>query len=382
MNIVYVYADNAHEWNCSEWRCAVPARAINRTARHTAVLISLVDFTQNTPAARAACEPADVIVVQRNLVGPVLTAMQHWKARGKTLVVDFDDAYDLMPPSNVNYRYWAQGLAARPDGVTEKIDPPPLTQFKWGLRLAHAATVPSRRLADDWRAYADVYYLPNYIDLAKYEHFLPEPREGLVVGWGGSLSHLQSFTGSSVLAALKRVCRARPQVKVMICGSDRRIFDQLPLPPEQKIHRPWAPYAEWPRRLAEFDIGLAPLHGAYDQRRSWIKVLEYMVLKIPWIASEGPAYHELRSYGWLVKNTPAAWERVLLDMVDHFPDYKAEAAREPYLFGISQGIDANVDKVLAAYAAICERAGGEAQPAAAPGESAGRRPNALEGAYG
>ena len=38
----------------------------------------------------------------------------------------------------------------------------------------------------------------------------------------------------------------------------------------------------------------------------------------------------------------------------------AEAAREPYLFGISQAIDANVDKILATYAAITERAYGRA----------------------
>jgi glycosyltransferase involved in cell wall biosynthesis len=356
MNIVYVYADNAQEWNCSEWRCAVPARAVNRAGRHAATLLSLKDFALDTPQARAVCDPADVIVVQRNLVGPVLTAIQHWKARDKTLIADFDDAYDLMPPTNVAYRFWKEGLAARPDGREEKIDPLPMIQFKWGLRLVHAATVPSRRLADDWRVYADVHYLPNYIDLDKYQNVAPAPHEGVTIGWGGSPSHLQSFTGSSVLAALKRVCRARPQVKVVICGNDRRIFDRLPLPPEQKVLRPWVPYAEWPRQLAEFDIGLAPLFGQYDERRSWIKVLEYMVMKIPWAASDGPAYDELRPYGRLVKNLPSAWERALLDMVDRLDHYRAEAAGAPYQYAVAQAIDANVARVVEAYAEIARRA--------------------------
>lgn len=355
MNIVYVFADNPQEWNCSEWRCAVPARALNRTARHRATLLSLADFAHRTPAAEEVCAPADVIVVQRNLVGPVLTAMLHWKAREKTVIVDFDDAYDLMPPTNVAYRYWHEGLATNAGGATHTIDPHPLTQFKWGLRLAHAATVPSQRLADDWRAHADIHYLPNYIDLEKYQGIELEPHDGVVIGWGGSLSHLQSFTGSSVMTALKRVCLARPQVKVMICGNDRRIFDRLPLSPAQKILAPWTPYAAWPQRLAQFDIGLAPLHGAYDERRSWIKVLEYLVMKIPWAASDGPAYAELRPYGRLVKNTPAAWERTLLDMVDHLADHKAEAAREPYRFGINQAIDVNVETLIATYTHIAER---------------------------
>lgn len=359
MDVVYVYADSPEEWNSSEWRCAIPAGAINRTGRHRATLISIDDFAWNTPKAQGVCEDADVIVVQRNLFGPVLSAIQHWKARDKTVIADFDDAYDLMPTSNANYSFWNEGKIPQrgPNGEIEylKIDPPPLTQFKWGLRLVHAATTPSRRLSDDWRDYNQIHHLPNYIDLGKFQNVPPQEHEGVIVGWGGSVSHLQSFS-KSILQALRRVCVARPAVKVMICGNDRRIFDRLPLPAEQKILHPWVPYEKWPKVLAKFDIGLAPLQGAYDERRSWIKVLEYMVMKIPWVASGGPAYNELRPYGWLVENTSDAWERVLLDVIDHLDEYKAEAAREPYLFGISQGIDENVGKVLDIYTTISHRA--------------------------
>lgn len=358
MKVVYIFADNEKEWNSSEWRCAVPARAINRTRLHRAELISLDEFARSTLAAQAACELADLLVVQRNLLGPVLSAIQHWKARDKIVIADFDDAYHLMSPTNAGYAYWGQGLIRElgPDGrvVHHKIDPLPLTQFKWGLRLVDGATVPSRRLADDWRAYTDIRYVPNYIELEKYLNVTRQPHDGVLIGWGGSVSHLQSFTGSGVLTALRRVCRARPQVRVMICGSDARILEKLGLPPEQVIHKAWIPYSEWAKHLSQFDIGLAPLHGDYDERRSWIKVLEYLVMQIPWVASEGPAYHELRSYGWLVNNTASAWERVLLDMIDHLDDYKAEAAREPYLFGISQSIDDNIDRVLGAYTSIAE----------------------------
>lgn len=356
MKVVYVYADSKKEWNCSEWRCAVPTRALNRTRHHSAQMVGIEDFARQTPATQTICQEADVIVVQRNLFNAVLAAILHWKARDKIVVADFDDAYDLMPPTNGSHAFWFKGQVRKPDGSTTTVDPLPLEQFKWGLKLGHGATVPSKRLADDWRAFTDVHYLPNYIDLDNYRVAPRESHDGIWIGWGGSVSHLQSFTGSGILAALKRVCRARPQVRVLIHGSDRRVFEQLPLPEGQKILHPWVPYTEWPRQLAKFDIGLAPLHGPYDERRSWIKVLEYLVMKIPWIASDGPAYADLRSYGWLVKNTPAAWERVLLDMVDHLDDYRQEAAREPYLFGISQAIDANVDKLIATYENIAARA--------------------------
>ncbi len=354
MNIVYVFADNLLEWNSSEWRCAIPARAINRTQRHHADMLSISDFARNTPASQAVCSAADVIVVQRNLFGLVLSAIQHWKARDKILVADFDDAYQLMPSSNASYPFWGQGLVLRAGAPPEKLEPHPLKQFEWGLRLVHAATVPSLRLADDWRAYTSVHYLPNYIELRNYTDVTAEPHEGIIIGWGGSLSHYQSFSGSGVLMALKRVCQARPQVRVMVCGDDRRIFEQLALPESQKVHQPWGHYSEWPRTLSRFDIGIAPLYGAYDERRSWIKPLEYMVMKIPWAASDSPAYQDLRNYGWLVKNTPAGWERVLMDMVDNLDEYKNTAAGEPYLFGISQSIDDNVENVITAYASIRE----------------------------
>jgi glycosyltransferase involved in cell wall biosynthesis len=230
-----------------------------------------------------------------------------------------------------------------------------LTQFKWGLRLVHAATVPSNRLAEDWQGYTNTYILPNYIELERYIRKVQQPHSGVIIGWGGSLSHLQSFQDSGLVSALIRVCQARPNVKVMICG-DRRVFDKLALPKTQSIFQPWVSPDDWPDVLANFDIGLAPLSGPYDERRSWIKVLEYMVMKIPWIASDNSAYHSLRSYGWLVQNNSAAWERVLLDMVDHIQAYKNDAAGDPYLFGIGQNIEENIENVLSTYATIANKA--------------------------
>ncbi len=83
MKIVYVYADNKREWNCSEWRCAVPARAINRTKNHQASMLYIQDFNKNTPETVELCQDADIIIVQRNLIGPALSAIQHWKARDR-----------------------------------------------------------------------------------------------------------------------------------------------------------------------------------------------------------------------------------------------------------------------------------------------------------
>jgi hypothetical protein len=352
MNLVYVYADNEREWNSSEWRCAAPARALNRSGRHHAELVSLNDFVYNTAAA--ACQAADVIVVQRNLFGPVLTAILHWKARDKVIVADFDDAYHLLPSSSPSYPLWAQGIARRSDGFTETITPPPLAQFRSGLRLVDGATTPSRQLAADWQPITEVRHLPNYIDLPLYESAQRQPHAGVWIGWGGSLGHRQSFTESGLLPALKRVCRARPQVRVMFHGNDRRLFDELPLPATQKQLNPWKPYRAWPQQVAQFDIGLAPLHGAYDQRRSWIKVLEYLVLGVPWLASAGPAYADLAPYGRLVSNSARAWEQALFDLIDHLDEHRARAAGAPRDFGRKQALDRHVETMVELYTSFAK----------------------------
>ena len=358
MNIVYVYADSKEEWNSAEWRCAVPARAINRTARHSATLLDIETFAKNTHAARNIINKSDLIVIQRNLFGPVLKAIQFWKARDKAVIADFDDAYTLMPPSARNYEFWVLGQQVcrgpNQQQTVMKLDPTPLTQFKLGLRLVHAATVPSTTLANDWSEYAPIHFLPNYIEVERYLQALPQAHEGIIIGWGGGLSHLQSFGESGILGALRNICECRPQVKVMVCG-DKRVFDLLNVPREQKMFQSWVDASEWPRHLAKFDIGLAPLFGPYDQRRSWIKVLEYLIMKIPWVASEGPAYHALRNYGWLVPNSSSSWERILFDIVDHLDDYKQEAGRDPFLFGLSQCVDDNVEKILMTYNQVLEK---------------------------
>jgi glycosyltransferase involved in cell wall biosynthesis len=352
MNVIFVYADKKHEWNCSEWRCKMPADALNKSGKHHASLIDKNAFQQNIPEAQAVLKDADVIVIQRDLWGTTLPLIQYWKDAGKTVIVDFDDAYQYTHPSNISYAFWIKGeiQLTYPDGATGSaiMTPPPLEQFRWGLSMCDAVTMPSKVLCKDWSAYADTRYLPNYIDAARYTSVLAQEHEGIIIGWGGSVSHFQSFTESGVLAALKRVCKALPQVKVMICG-DKRVADQITIPDGQKIFQPFVPVNEWPKVLSNFDIGLAPLQGLYDDRRSWIKVLEYMVMKIPWVASAGAAYQELSEYGRLVKNTPKNWESAILEMVDHLAEAREIARGKSYQYGIAQDVNSNVDAIVNIY---------------------------------
>jgi hypothetical protein len=350
MKVVYVYADNPKEWNCSEWNCIIPAKAINRTKNHTANTIHVNDFVKNTDTSQKICSEADVIVVERNYFGDCLTMMQFWKVRGKTVLAIFDDAYDIMHPQNISYPFWTFGEVKIKDAEgkdkTVKMNPRPLDQFKWGLRIVKGIQVPSENLAKDWSKYNKTYFVHNFLDIEKYlniEPLLPHPSEELYVGWCGSLSHYSSFTDSGVLGALKKISKTYPQVTILISG-DRRIYELLEV--EKKIFQPFVPADKWTPLLKSLDIGLAPLSGEYDKRRSWIKGLEYLALKIPFVATNYITYDELHNYGGVMtENGYANWCESLSEMIENYSHYKNIAENEGFQFALSQSSDNNIEKV-------------------------------------
>ncbi len=377
MKLVYITADNPHEWNSSEWRCAVPARAINRSGLAHAALVDLRDWLAGTRTAQITCRAADILIVQRNLVGPVLSAIVHWKAQGKTIIAEFDDAYDQMPDSNPAYAYWHKGWMRQPEGGYEVLTPTPIEQFTWGLKLCHAATMPSQRLAEDWAHLLPTHFVPNVLDPNVYRFDERGPRgtgslalardDGRIrIGWGGSLSHLQSFTDSGVLAALQRVCRARPEVEIVVHGNDGRLLEALKVSHDQKTLKPWVPYTDWPAQLRALDIGLAPLSGSYDERRSWIKGLEYLAVGVPWIASDGLVYAGLRPYGTLVENSAYAWERAILAHIETL-DERRLLARANRAQAARFTADVMAPEILKTYADIHDRVQAN-QPAFAAAE--------------
>jgi hypothetical protein len=349
LKILYVYADTPGEWNCSRWNCIQPTNAINRTKNHTAEALYIQEFIQNTPNAQRLCAEADIIVVERNFFHDTLTMIQFWKVRGKTLIAIWDDAYDIMHPQNPSYEFWTNGqLRAKNEKGEEAMitmNPLPIEQMKWGLRMVKGIQVPSEYLAKDWGRYTTAYYVHNFLEIKEYmdvQPLHPHPEDELWIGWCGSLSHHSSFTDSGLLDALRKVSKRYPKVKFLISG-EKRVFDMLET--KNKIFQPFVPAEQWTSLLKSLDIGLAPLSGEYDKRRSWIKALEYMALKIPWIASEYPTYNDLHEYGFLVKNGYVNWEHAIEDMIDNYPTYKKLAENEAYEFAVSQSLDNNIEKV-------------------------------------
>jgi hypothetical protein len=345
MNILYVYADTERDWNCSEWRCAVPSRAINDMnltsgsgpdmvnagimgieQPHTAEMLFIQDFVNQQDEARNKTERADLIVVQRLALANIIPRIVEAQANGKVVVVDIDDAYHFMPDTVTAYKFWHEGIITvnGPDGKPQQGKMPftPVEQLEWGIKLSHGVTTPSPTIAEDWKKFnPNTWVVPNYIAT---QHYLPyrkerTKKETITIGWGGSHSHFDSWKKSNIVEALRKICVKNKNVRIMICGNNQGIlslFRDIADFNGRITDYKWVPHNEWPRMLTKFDIGLVPLVGKYDARRSWIKTLEYTLMGIPWVGTKAPPTEELAEFGRRASNSVASWEREIQAVID------------------------------------------------------------------
>lgn len=349
MNFVFVCPE-AVDLKCSvDRRCAAPARAINQTGRYNADIIGWRDFVANTPEVSDLLENSDYIIIHRGLWSPILSRVQHWKARDKTLIADFTDAYQLMNDEELSDIFDLEvsgGLQA--DDTGDK-STPYLTQLKWTLQSMHGATTPSQRLCDDWNPYTRTLILPDYIDLDRLNLIIPQEHQGVTFGWKGTVRQLFSMKKSGVLMALEALLQMRPNARILFSIDHPEAMGSLNLPTNQVEVTGWSDLGGWYRQLSTIDIGLFPRIGDLEQRGGCSSILEFMALKIPWIASQGPAVYDFQSYGWIVENTPESWLKAAVETVDYLDDYRAEARVAPYLYAISKSLEENVQTIVDTY---------------------------------
>lgn len=356
--ISYIFADKPGEFNTSNFRMIMPGKALGKVGYGVSAIPAQL-FQENTPEAQKVLEQSHILIVERNYMGDMLAQMMYWKVRGKVLILNWDDAYHAIEKTNVSYPFWHDSSIEIEENGTKKrmiIFPKIYDQFMWGIKMGHAATLPSKRLMDYWKDQIPVYHVPNYFETQYYIDIPKNKRNYITIGWGGSVSHIPSFRDSGVLDALKNICSVRNNVKIVICG-DRRVYDSIELPEEKKIFQPYVPYEEWGGVISRnFDIGIAPLCGEYDEYRSWIKPIEFLLTKTPWIASDNVAYDEFKDnkYGMIVKNGVDSWTNSLLFMIDNLKKENEKISGEPFEFAKKQDINLHAEEIANIYRQIAK----------------------------
>ena len=358
MNLTFVHADKPFEWNSAHWRCTIPAQAINRTKKHSANMLGIQSFAEGAYEAEYHLEHSDVIVLQRGAMPDTWAQVQRWRNLGKIVVADIDDGYPQITAEHPAFGFWHRGIVQLADGQVQQLPRPAIHEMAAGLAMLGLLTSPSRLILEDWRQAVGVRtaHIPNYLYLPHYAAKRTRTREDdgtTWVAWGGSAGHFGSWLGSGIADALCRVLAARPHTRFVMCGADTRILDRVPLKHHQKLHFNWRHFSQWPAILANFDVGLIPLAGDFDARRSTLKPLEYSIMRVPWIASKSPAYAGLEDYGTFVDNTPEAWADALIDAIDNAPN--SRKVQHAYDWAREHDIDANVRSMIGKYAQLGQK---------------------------
>jgi len=320
----------------SQWRDLTPANAINQRAEHdptykdwSAKLIHVSGFTDFlNPVIQDWIMQADHVRVQRNAINQqVLDAIEYFQGLNKIVTIDLDDAYHILPWSNPAHAFWIENGS--------QLEPPPLEMLEKALRLSDGLTAPNRNLLADWSHVTQGYYLPNFADDKFWHEGLPTRAEQkakfnltdrIVIGWGGSVSHYDSWWGTGIYEAARDLVAKFPNITFMLCGNDPRVYDALRVPLVNKFLQPGVPPADWPAIIKTFDIGVAPLYGIYDQRRSWIKALEYNLAGVPWVGTTGEPYRDLAHTGYVIENSAANWYNALARIIRNLETEQAQAA--------------------------------------------------------
>lgn len=177
------------------------------------------------------------------------------------------------------------------------------------LTEANALTVSTDYLKRMYSKYnKNIYVLPNYID---YEIFAeektqkPEHGDEIWIGWAGSATHLPDL--KIIVEPVSKILKEFPNTRLVLGGWDgyyrtkegRTSYLWEKIPRERIILLKWVKdIREYPKMLAHFDIGLAPLADiVFNRCKSNIKYLEYSACGVPVIASEVEPYAKIIANG-------------------------------------------------------------------------------------
>lgn len=353
-----------------------------------------MDF--NHPSVQQIFGKADAIIYQRNVLTPdVLASMDYWRALGKIVTIDLilDDHYPGLPPSNPAHPFWILNKAGLPTD--------PVAALCEAMKHADALISPSKIILKDYEHLIPGYHLPNYPRRAWYENVTPKPygvsdiefgysqdangqvtfggrerpdsKDWIVFGWGGSISHVDSWVYSGAIEALARIFQEYPNARLKFCGHEGRIDYLLNNFGDKVIRQQGVRPEHWPYVVASFDVGLAPLDMrpvpsntgkegevkweggdySYDERRSWLKGVEYLCAGVPWLATKCATYIDLERHGVLVENGEESWYKAMKDMVVNIKSRKILAADKKRWALKKFSMEANVQ----AYVDVYERIG-------------------------
>jgi glycosyltransferase involved in cell wall biosynthesis len=257
---------------------------------------------------------ADVVVINR-------PARAHWaetipflQAAGVKVVVDVDDDFDAIPVGN----------SARA-AYDERRNP--RSNRQWITRacqLADLVTVSTPDLAVRYAKHGRVRVLPNLVP-AWYLDVEPVEPLQCSVGWSGSVdTHPDDLEATG--GAVAQVLNESPGWGMHVVGSGKGVAQRLGVPHVTSTGG-WVHFAQYPRELARFEVGIVPLSDSrFNRSKSALKLAELSAVGVPTVASASPDNRRLHKHGaGLLAVSRADWVDNLTELVNE-PAYRADVA--------------------------------------------------------
>ncbi len=293
----------------------------------------------------------DVVHVYRAHEAEVLQIVRQAKQRGIVVVYDNDDDMRAVPRNNAAHQDYGGFAGERA-----------LRQISRLVQLADLATAPSDAIVERFREYGarHVQLIENYVPDAALDASAPPNGDRVVAGWLAGQEHHLDVERMPLREQLGRALDEHPQLVVETIGV------RLGLRHERYRHVDRVDFFDLPAKLAEYDVGLAPIADIpFNHARSNIKVKEYAALGRPWLASPVGPYARLgeQQGGRLVADDD--WCTALGRLVDK-PRERRKLAKHARKWGRAQSVSANVELWEDALAAAIVRAGGTPRPAGRP----------------
>jgi hypothetical protein len=256
----------------------------------------------------------DVCVVQRCYTGKQFKFLDIAAKLNMKIIYDLDDDVWDLPTYNPAHDYLKQYREG----------------FKACMRIVDVVTVSTKTLAKIVRKNMKVMVNPRTgkeIPIIVVENRLYQPMcapasqsDDIVIGWGGSTSHIGDL--AIVESTLAKIGEDYANVTIEFRGCE-----VAPGSPLTKIknfrHFYWQPVAEYCVRMPRWNwsIALAPVTDhPFNSSKSCIKMIEAAYCKIPCLASWVRPYEEFCYYDqelvWLLCAGQSSWDRKLRELIN------------------------------------------------------------------
>jgi glycosyltransferase involved in cell wall biosynthesis len=231
---------------------------------------------------------ADILLVQRRCYPPIFTPFL--RRRRRPVVLDFDDAIDLPPPSEPqtprNLRRYRRNF----DATVASAELAICGNIELEARVAGAKTV----------------VLPTAVDCERFFPADDQPPDPQTAGWVGHSSNLGFLEARA--EPLREIARHHPDFRLVVVSDRQPRIDGVPME-----FRRWS-LEEEVSNLRGIGIGLMPLEDSpWARGKCAFKLLQYMALGLPSIASPVGMNREIvvHSQNGFLASTDDDWFRCL-----------------------------------------------------------------------